>query len=54
MRRAKSPNLKAATRKAAELIDDLVQFEAAKSFLQKSTLIKRIIALALSARAAKQ
>jgi len=45
LRRAKSVNLTAATRKAAELIDDLVQLEAAKGFLEKSTLIKRIIAL---------
>jgi hypothetical protein len=42
---AKSPNLTPATRKAAELIDDLVRLEAAKGFLGKSTLIKRIIAL---------
>ncbi len=45
LRRAKSPNLTPATRKAAELIDDLVRFEAAKGYLEKSTLIKRIIAL---------
>jgi len=42
---AKSPNLTPATRKAAELLDDLVRLEAAKGFLGKSTLIKRIIAL---------
>ena len=45
LRQAKAPKLTPATRKAAELIDDLVRLEAAKGFLEKSTLIKRIIAL---------
>jgi hypothetical protein len=45
LRRAKAPKLTPATRKAAELIDDLVRFEAAKGFLEKSMLINRIIAL---------
>ncbi len=45
LRQAKAPILTRATRKAAELIDDLNRLEAAKGFLEKSTLIKRIIAL---------
>jgi len=34
-----------ATRQAAELIDDLVRLEATKGFLNKSTLIARVLAL---------
>jgi hypothetical protein len=45
LRRAKAPELAPATRRAAELLDDLVRLEAAKGFLGKSTLIRRIIAL---------
>lgn len=45
LRQAKAPKFTPATRKAAELLDDLVRIEAAKGFLEKSTLIKRIIAL---------
>ena len=45
LRQAKAPLLTPATRKAAELIDDLVRLEAAEGFLEKSTLIKRIMAL---------
>jgi hypothetical protein len=43
--RVRLRRLVGATHKAAELIDDLVRLEAAKGFLEKSTLIKRIIAL---------
>jgi hypothetical protein len=45
LRQAKASKLTPATRKAAQLIDDLVRLEAAKGFLEKSTLIKRIITL---------
>ena len=45
LRGAKAPAMNRATRQAAELIDDLVRLEAAKSFLNKSTLIARILAL---------
>lgn len=45
LRRAAAPNLTPATRKAVEPIDDLVRLEAAKGYLEKSALIKRIIAL---------
>jgi hypothetical protein len=39
------PHLPPATRKAAELIDDMVRLEAAKGFLTKSALIDRLTAL---------
>ena len=45
LRRAQASELAPATRRAAELLDDLVRLEAAKGFLGKSTLIRRIIAL---------
>ena len=37
--------MKQATRRSAELIDDLVRLEAAKGFLDKSALIIRVLTL---------
>ncbi len=45
LRDAGSPNMKQATRRSAELIDDLVRLEAAKGFLDKSALIIRVLTL---------
>jgi hypothetical protein len=45
LRQAKAPKLTPTTRKAAELIDDLVRIVTAKGILHKSTLIERILAL---------
>lgn len=45
LRRAEAPKLAAATRQAAELIDDLVRIEAAKGFLGRSGLAERLLAL---------
>ena len=45
LRQAISPGMNKATRQAAEVIDDLVRLEAAKGFLEKSTLIARVLAL---------
>lgn len=42
---AQAPKLAAATRKAAELIDDLVRLEAAKGFSGRSALTARLLAL---------
>jgi hypothetical protein len=45
LRDAGSPGMRQATRRSAELIDDLVRLEAAKGFLDKSALIMRVLTL---------
>ena len=54
LRRAESPNLTPATRRAAELIDDLVRVEVAKGFFGERHADQADYRPALAARVAKQ